>query len=96
MVDPNSHSNNNSLPMFARGRSEERTTTELRAEIPKEIMGVIDAHWMARPGAKASRNEVVNEILKEWAARKWHEASLVLKLVPCNPDHLESEGAQHD
>lgn len=83
------------LPMFARARNDDRATTELRVDIPKEIMGVIDAHWMARPGAKASRNEVVNEILKEWAGKRWHEASLVLKLVPCNPDSAESEGLQH-
>ena len=92
-----SHDNDikNDLPMFARVRNDDRVTTELRVEIPKEIMGVIDASWMARAGAKASRNEVVNEILKEWAAKKWHEASLVLKLVPCNPDAAESEGLQH-
>lgn len=90
-----SHNNDrhSDLPMFARARNDERLNTELRVEIPKEIMGVIDAHWMARSGAKASRNDVVNEILKEWAAKKWHEASLVLKLVPCNPDASESEVA---
>lgn len=92
-----SHNNDTKidLPMFARARNDDRATTELRVDIPKEIMGVIDAHWMARPGAKASRNEVVNEILKEWAGKRWHEASLVLKLVPCNPDSSESEGLQH-
>lgn len=80
-------------PVFARARNQDRDTTELRVEIPKAIMGVIDAHWMARTGAKASRNEVVNEILQEWAEKKWHEASLVLQLVPSNPVRPESEVA---
>lgn len=81
------------LPAFARGRNDERDSTELRAEIPKSVMGVIDAHWMARGGAKGSRNAVVNEILQEWAEKKWHEASLVLQLVPGNPTLPESERA---
>lgn len=81
------------LPAFARGRNDERDSTELRAEIPKSVMGVIDAHWMARGGAKGSRNAVVNEILQEWAEKKWHEASLVLQLVPSNPTLPESERA---
>lgn len=84
----------NNQPVFARGRNDERDTTELRAEIPKAVMGVIDAHWMARSDAKASRNSVVNEILNEWATKKWHEASLILQVVPGNPTVAESgEGA---
>lgn len=82
--------NNDNQPMFAKARNNDRDTTELRAEIPKSVMGVIDAHWMSRAGAKASRNEVVNEILQEWAEKKWHEASLVLQLVPSNPIGVES------
>lgn len=85
-------SNDHQPPMFARARNNDRDTTELRAEIPKSVMGVIDAHWMSRGGAKASRNEVVNEILQEWAEKKWHEASLVLQLVPSNPVGVESGG----
>lgn len=82
-------------PVFARGRNEERDTTELRAEIPKAVMGIIDAHWMARGGAKGSRNAVVNEILQEWAEKKWHEASLVLQLVPGNPTAADSSEGAH-
>lgn len=84
-------------PMFARGRNEGRPSTELRAEIPKDVMAVIDAHWMAQSDAKASRNSVVNEILRVWAEKKWHEASLVLRLAPGNPagpDSLGSGAAQ--
>jgi len=80
---------------FARARNAECDTTELRVEIPKDIMGVIDAHWMARGGAKASRNAVVNEILQAWAESKWHEASLVLQLVPGNPARPESGEMPH-
>ena len=85
-------SDSNSHLMFARARNAERDTTELRVEIPKDIMGVIDAHWMARGGGNGSRSQVVNEILQEWAEKKWHEASLVLRMVPQNPgsDQIDS------
>lgn len=82
-----------SSPAFARGRNDDRCNTELRVDIPKAVMGVIDAAWMSRGGAKASRNSVVNEILQEWAEKKWHEASLVLQLVPGNPAPAESKDA---
>lgn len=79
-------------PMFARGRNDDRSHTDLRAEIPKGVMAVIDAHWMAQGEAKASRNSVVNEILRAWAEKKWHEASLVLRLAPGNPSGPDSLG----
>ena len=81
---------------FARARNPSRTTTELRVEVPKDVVGVIDAHWMARSGDKASRQALVNEILGEWAERKWHEASLVLQLVPGNPDRMETRDEKND
>lgn len=80
-------------PMFSRARNDDRDTTELRVEIPKSIMGVIDAHWMARGSTKASRSQVVNEILQEWAERKWQEASLVLQLVPEDPGAGQAEAS---
>ena len=81
------------VPMFARGRNDDRQTTELRAEIPKDVMNVIDATWQhrTRHDAKASRNSVVNEILGVWAREKWHEASMVMNLAPSNPMAPESQ-----
>lgn len=72
-------------PMFSRARNDDLDTTELRVEIPKAIMGVIDAHWMVPGSAKSSRSQVVNGILQEWAEKKWREAHLVLQLVPEDP-----------
>ena len=80
---------------FARARNPSRATTELRIEVRKDVVGVIDAHWMARVGAKASRQALVNEILIEWAERKWHEASLVLQLVPSNPSSPDTDSGEH-
>lgn len=85
----------NHQPVFARGRNDDRDTTELRAEIPKAVMNVIDAHWMARGSAKGSRNAVVNEILQEWAEKKWHEASLLLQFAPSNPTGPDSGKGAH-
>lgn len=81
----------NQNPMFARARNNERDTTELRVEIPKFVMGVIDAHWMSRGTAKASRTQMVNEILLDWAERKWQEASLVMRLAPDKPDPNQAD-----
>lgn len=78
------------IPMFARAQNTDRPNTELRVEIPKAVMSVIDAHWMAQGSAKANRQSVVNAVLTEWAEKRWHEASLVLRLVPCNPAGPES------
>lgn len=85
----------NGVPMFARGRNDERDTTELRVEIPKAVMNVIDATWQhrTRHDAKASRNSVANEILGAWAKEKWHEATMDLNLAPNNPMPPESQEA---
>lgn len=71
--------------MYVRSRNDDLDHTELRVTIPKAIMGVIDAYWMTSGTAKASRGQVVNEILQEWAEQKWREARLVLQLVPEDP-----------
>jgi hypothetical protein len=81
-------------PHFARQRNDARDTTELRVEARKSTVSIIDATWMAI-GGKESRNSIVNKILDEWAERKWHEASVLLKVVPSNPVAPDSEGAQH-
>ena len=79
---------------MARARNETREDTELRLDIPKWVMGVIDAENIAR-GSASSRKEVVNEILSVWAERKVHEATVVLRLANVNPTPLDSKAGSH-
>lgn len=51
---------------------------ELRGEVPRELMDVIDAVVQATPGA--SRMSVVRQILAEWVERKVHEATLIQRV----------------
>lgn len=52
-------------------------TVELRGPCPKDVVDVLDAVSMAR---RMSRTDMVNEILKEWAEAKRHEADLISRL----------------
>lgn len=52
--------------------------TELRAEVDKEIIDVIDGIVNARRGT--NRTEIITEILKEWADQKIHESTIVLRV----------------
>ena len=80
------------IPMFARGRNDARDDTELRLDIPKWVMGAIDAEGIVR-GSASSRKEVVNEILRVWAERKVHEATVMLRLTNLNPLASDSTGS---
>lgn len=51
---------------------------ELRGEVHREVIDVIDAVVQATPGA--SRMSVVRDILGEWMVRKVHEASLIQRV----------------
>lgn len=51
---------------------------ELRGDIEREIIDVIDAVAMHR---SISRVELVEEILKSWAADKVHECTLVMRVA---------------
>lgn len=75
-------------PMFARSPG----TAELRGECPKDILNLLDAVSMARKN-NCGRMTVVNEILGEWAAKKWHESSLIQKLSGGNPTGTETDGS---
>lgn len=85
--------NTESLQM-ARARNEAREDTELRLDIPKWVMGVIDAEGIVR-GSASSRKEVVNEILSVWAERKVHDATVVLRLANVNPTPVDSKAGSH-
>lgn len=60
---------------------------ELRGEIPREVMDVIDAVVQATPGA--SRMSIVREILGEWVDRKVHEATLIQRVRRGNGGRTE-------
>jgi Arc/MetJ-type ribon-helix-helix transcriptional regulator len=51
---------------------------ELRADVLREHIDVIDAVVQATPGA--SRSSVVREILREWVEHEKHRAMLVLRV----------------
>lgn len=48
---------------------------ELRGDIPRDYMEVIDAVVQATPGA--NRMTVVRDVLAEWTDRKIHESTLI-------------------
>ncbi|WP_439606842.1 hypothetical protein [Hydrogenophaga sp.] len=52
---------------------------ELRGEVLREHIDVIDAVVQATPGA--SRMSVVRAILDDWCERKCHEASLIQRVT---------------
>jgi len=60
---------------------------ELRAEIDKDVIDVIDGVVNARRGT--SRTEVITEILREWADAKVHESIVVLRIRGINPTEPE-------
>lgn len=62
---------------------------ELRGEIQREYMDVIDAVVQATPGA--SRMSVVREIVGEWVDRKIHEFSLIQRVRRGNGNAPESD-----
>ena len=51
---------------------------ELRGEIDREIMDVLDAVVQSRPGTH--RMTLVREILNEWTEREIHRSTLVLRV----------------
>jgi hypothetical protein len=52
---------------------------ELRGEVPREVVDVLDAVVAATPGA--SRMSVLRSVLGEWVARKKHEAMLIQRVA---------------
>lgn len=81
----------NAIPKFARSRNETKDDTELRTDIPKWVMGAIDAESINR-GSDCSRKQVVNDVLEHWARQKIHEATVLLRLTEGNPVLPDSAG----
>lgn len=74
---------------FSRGRAG-GTTVELRGDVPRQTIDVLDAVSMARgyPSCMA----LVNEILGKWADGVLHETSLVQRVLSGNPLPADTRG----
>lgn len=62
---------------------------EVRGEMPRDYIDVIDAVVQATPGA--SRMSVMREIVGQWVDRKVHEASLIQRVRRGNGNEAESD-----
>lgn len=61
---------------------------EIRGDVPRELIDVLDAVAQATPGA--SRMSVLRDVLREWVDRKCHEASLIQRVRRGNGTSAES------
>ena len=52
---------------------------ELRGEVPREVVDVIDALVQANPGS--NRMTFVRDILSKWVEQKVHESTVVLAVT---------------
>lgn len=68
-----------------------RKVAEIRVEVPDEHLAVLDAYCSA---SSESRTDVIKELLAEWSRRKFHEATLILRVAGRNPATLRSESGQ--
>lgn len=57
-------------------------TIELRGEIPKNVMAMLDAVSAAK---RVSRMSLVRRILNDWAVKTYHEAMIVERVTKGNP-----------
>lgn len=72
-------------------RGADRLTVELRGQCPREVVDVLDAVALARD---IERTELVNEVLKEYAARMVHLANVVSRVTRGNPALSDINGAR--
>lgn len=55
---------------------------ELRGDVPKNVMAMLDAIAMAK---RVSRMALVRKILNDWAVKTYHEAMVVERVTKGNP-----------
>lgn len=55
---------------------------ELRGEVPRDLIDVIDAVAMARG---CTRMEMVQQVLHAWACDRVHESTLIQRVTRGNP-----------
>lgn len=60
---------------------------ELRGEVPREFVDVLDAVAQATPGA--NRMSVLRDVLGDWVERKVHEAILIQRIRGGNGSESE-------
>lgn len=87
---PNERADDNEDICFARSPFRRDDYAELRVDLPKVTLGVIDAEAI---GNDESRAQLTNRILIEWAERRVHVASLISKVTRGNPDGMDTSGA---
>lgn len=66
---------------------------ELRGEVLREHVDVIDAVAQATPGA--NRMTILRQIIAEWVERKRHEAMLIARVSPVNGSAAERGRNRH-
>ena len=69
---------NTESPKFARGANPERQTTDLRLQLHRFTLEMVDSevHFRIRKrDPDCSRSRVINEILADWAQRRWEAAN---------------------
>lgn len=60
---------------------------ELREEVPRDLVDVIDAVSAARG---VSRRQVVMDVLHAWALDRVHEATVIMRVTRGNPPLAET------
>ena len=74
---------------------------EIRVEVPNDELAVLDGYCSA---TSASRTDIIRGLLREWSDRKFHEATVILRVAGRTPTLSESDrsptgvgpaGAQH-
>ena len=66
---------------------------ELRGQVDKAVMDVLDACSIARD---MDRISLVEKVLTDWAARKVSEASVLQRIARGNPAVMELAGIKQD
>ena len=61
---------------------------EIRVEVPNEELAVLDGYCSA---TSANRTDILRGLLKEWSDRKFHEATVILRVAGRNPTPPESD-----
>lgn len=55
---------------------------EIRVEVPNDELAVLDGYCSA---TSASRTDIIRGLLREWSDRKFHEATVIMRVAGRNP-----------
>ncbi len=64
---------------------------EIRVEVPNDELAVLDGYCSA---TGKNRTDVIRSLLHQWADRKFHEATIILRVAGHNPVAQET-GRSH-